>query len=183
MTRRTVIGVVIALLAVVLLAALVVGFASSHVTSTVVIPQLKAGALPSPRVRVMPGGFVLPFGQQVGRRVTVGAGGGAIGGLGLALALLLAGGIGALIATLVGATRPAAAASAPPVPPPGVTSPYDAQYQQFAYWQQWQQFEQWHRQMHAAAAPEAATAPLTPPPDAAQPGEPTSSDASAEPQA
>ena len=77
------------------------------------------------------------------------------GGVGVFLALLAAGGIGALIVYLVTSGRQGAVVASVPAPA-AQGGPYDPRRQQF---EQWQQFEEWHRQTHGAAAPQAPAAP------------------------
>ncbi len=77
-------------------------------------------------------------------------GGGGLGGVGVFLALLAAGGIGALIVYLVTSGRQGTAVASVPAPA-AQGGPYDPRRQQF---EQWQQFEEWHRQTHGAAAPD-----------------------------
>jgi hypothetical protein len=87
-------------------------------------------------------------------------GGNGLGGLGVLLGLLAAGGIGALIVYLiVGPGRDGATVAAGGPTPAAGGGPNDPSWQQF---KQWQQFEEWRRQAYGAA-PEAPTAPLQPP--------------------
>lgn len=162
MTRKTIVWIVIGVLAAALVAA--VGVVSYHVgfNHGGVRGVVRIGAQRPMR------NFV--FGNGVVRREV------GFPGLGVFAALLLAGGIGAAIVYLVnpgrrpagafaggpGAVAGSAAAgsvagsAAAPGAAPGAGGPYDPQWQQY---EQWRQFEQWHRQMHGAGpgAPPAAT--------------------------
>lgn len=82
-------------------------------------------------------------------------GGGGLGGVGVFLALLAAGGIGALIVYLVTSGRQGTAVANVPAPA-AQGGPDDPRRQQF---EQWQQFEEWHRQTHGAAARQTPAAP------------------------
>jgi hypothetical protein len=155
MSRKTIIWIVIGVLAAALVAA--VGVVSYHV-------GFNHGGGVRGVVRIGAQGpmrnFV--FGNGVVRR------GVGFPGLGVFAALLLAGGIGAAIVYLIDPSRrpagalaggPGAAAgsaAAGSAAAPGAGGPYDPQWQQY---EQWRQFEQWHRQMHGAGpgAPPAAT--------------------------
>lgn len=142
MRRKSIIWIVAGVLAAAVLAAVAIVFyhvgfdhgTNSGVVSRVRLPLRGAAAI----------GFPRRFG------------GDGLGGFGAFLALLAAGGIGALIVYLVGpGHQRAAVAASSPAPTPG-GGPYDPRRQQF---EQWQQFEEWHRRTHGAAAPEAPTAP------------------------
>jgi hypothetical protein len=141
MRRKSIIWIVAGVLAAGVLAAVAIVFyhvgfdhgANSGVVSRVRLP--------------LRGGVAIGFPRRFG--------GNGLGGFGVFLALLAAGGIGALIVYLVGpGHQRAAVVASGPAPTPG--GPCDPGRQQF---EQWQQFEEWHRQTHGAAAPEAPTAP------------------------
>ena len=148
MRRKSIIWIVGGVLAAAVLAAVAIVFyhvGFDHGTNTGVVSRMR---LP------LRGGVAIGFPRRFG--------GGGLGGFGVLLGLLAAGGIGALIVYLVNSGRQGAAvATRVPATAPGGGS-YDLRRQQF---EQWQQFEEWHRQTHGAAAPEAPTAPL-PEPDA-----------------
>ena len=183
MTRsKTIIWVIIAVLAVALVAA-VVGIAASVARqATSVVSQVGPLGQVNRLLPFGPGRLVGPIGQLSGSEVVRVA----FPGAGLLLALLFAGGIGALIVYAVGPHRGPTAVASAPTPAPDAPGPQDPQYQQFV---EWQKFTEWHRQLHAAARPEeaASTAPLPPKmPAAAMPasemplGEPTPPDAPTE---
>ncbi len=192
MNRKTIIWIVIGVLAAALVAA--VGIVSYHVgfNHGGVRGVVRIGARTPVR------NFV--FGNGVVRREV------GFPGLGVFVALLLAGGVGAAIVYLVNpgrrpatvpATGPGAAAgyaaapgsvagsAAAPGAAPGAGGPYDPQWQQYGQWQQyeqWRQFEQWHRQMHGAGPGEPpATAPPSAP-IATRPATPASPETPASPQ-
>jgi hypothetical protein len=163
MTRKTIIGIVIAMLALAFVVVVAVALARAQPTVHA-LTQIKQGAVgPSGRV-IGPEGAVGPFGRLPAGTVVVGTGGriGALGGFALALVLLVAGGIGGLIVYLVRPTRPDTAAATVSAPPAAGPGPRDAHYQEFVQWQQWRQFEDWHRQMHAAATAEQPTVQMQP---------------------
>ena len=109
-------------------------------------------------------------GNGFGYRVSVRA----FPGLGLLFALLIVGGIVALIVYLVDSRRHhPAAVTAGPSRVSDSDAPTDAQWQQY---QQWLRFEQWRQHMHGPTSPETATGPVDPPAET-PPSAPTPPDA------
>jgi hypothetical protein len=146
MRRKSIIWIVAGVLAAAVLAAVAIVF--YHVGFDQGANTGAVGRVSMP----MRGGLAIGFPRRFG--------GDGLGGFGVLLGLLAAGGIGALVVYLVGSARQGAAVAASvPAPAPG-GGPYDPRRQQF---EQWQQFEEWHRQTHGVAAPETPTAPLQAP--------------------
>jgi hypothetical protein len=138
MSRKTVLWIIAGVLAAAVVAA--VGIVSYHVGFN----HGAGGGVANLRGPMMRGN---PFGIVVARRD------GAVPGFGLFLALLAAGGIGALIVYLVDQSRrPARASVSGPNAAPGGG----------AYDPRWQQLEEWHRYVHNPAAPGWAGGPAGP---------------------
>ena len=180
----------IAVLALALVAFVGIVFSVVQRTTSAVVSQVgPASGLVNPLLPMRPGRMAGPLGQLAGGgsaiRVVAPIGGGAFNGLGLLLALLAGGVIGALIVSLVGPARRASGSVTPgPAAAAGAPGQNDAQYQQFL---EWQKLEQWHRQMHATAVTEEPALPVqpqsempigepTPPGEPTLPDEPTPTD-------